>query len=68
MSKTKSLYPNIEAERARKGITLENLSELLGISRKTFYNWVYKGNIPQSKLEAMANLFGVSVDYLLASE
>lgn len=58
-------YPNIEAERARKGMTKENLASQLGVSRKTYYNWVIKGNIPQSKLEKMSTLFEVSTDYLL---
>lgn len=59
------LYPNIEAERARNGMTKESLSEALGVNRKTYYNWVTKGNIPKEKLEKMADLFNVSLDYLL---
>ena len=59
------MYPNIEAERARKGMTIEALTNTLGVSRKTYYNWVKKGNIPQKKLASMAEVFGVSADYLL---
>lgn len=58
-------YPNIDAERARKGLTKTNLAKILNINRKTYYNWVSKGEIPQNKLEEMAELFDVSVDYLL---
>lgn len=61
------LYPNIEAERARNGMTQDDLSNALDVTRKTYYNWVNKGNIPQSKLEAMATLFGVTTDYLLGN-
>lgn len=61
----KTLYPNIEAERARKGLTVEKLTQLIGVTRKTYYNWIAKGKIPQSKLEKMADLFEVSTDYLL---
>jgi len=58
-------YPNIDAERARKGLTVSSLTNLLGVNRKTYYNWLSKGVIPQSKLNAMADIFNVSVDYLL---
>ena len=43
-------YPNIEAERARNGMSFENLAAALGVSRKTLYNWCATGNIPQSAL------------------
>lgn len=58
-------YPNIEAERARRGYSKDEFAGLLGVSRKTYYNWIEKGKIPQSKLEKMANLFGTSTEYLL---
>lgn len=59
------MYPNIDAERARKGLSVEALTKKLGVCRKTYYNWLSNGKIPQSKLELMANIFNVSVDYLL---
>ena len=58
-------YPNINAERSRKGLTLDELALQLGVTRKTIYNWMTQGNIPQSALERMAALFDCSVDYLL---
>lgn len=58
-------YPNIEAERARAGMTKETLAQSIGISRKTLHNWVVSGNIPLFGLEKMAEIFGCSVDYLL---
>lgn len=58
-------YPNIEAERARAGMSVEALAKELGVTRKTIYNWTGSGNIPQSALERMAQLFNCSVDYLL---
>ena len=58
-------YPNIDAERARKGISNDRLAESLGVSRKTLYNWLTKGNIPLSALIDMADLFGCTIDYLL---
>lgn len=59
------LYPNINAERARMGLTVENPAGILGVTRKTIYNWMDAGNIPQGRLQQMAKLFGCSVDYLL---
>ena len=44
---------------------IEELAEKLGVTRKTVYNWMARGNIPQSKLEAMSSLFNCSIDYLL---
>ena len=59
-------YPNIDAERVRSGLTLEQFAASLGVTRKTVYNWYAKGEIPQSKLEQMTQLFGgCSIDYLL---
>lgn len=58
-------YSNINAERSRMGLTIEELAEKLGVTRKTVYNWMVRGNIPQSKLEAMSSLFNCSIDYLL---
>ena len=57
-------YPNIEAERARSGMSKETLARELGVSRKTLHNWYCSGSIPQSALERMAALFECTVDYL----
>lgn len=61
-------YPNIEAERARKGYSVGFLADKLGVCRKTYYNWVANGRIPQSKLEVMADMFNCSTDYLLCTQ
>lgn len=45
------LYPNINAERSRRKLTIEEFAQALGVTRKTVYNWMVHGNIPQSKLE-----------------
>ena len=60
------MYPNIEAERVRKGLSQEELIKELGYKeRKTYYNWLSSGNIPESVLRKMADLFDCSIDYLL---
>jgi len=58
-------YPNINAERSRLGLTIGELADKLDVTRKTVYNWMAHGNIPQSKLELMSDLFNCSIDYLL---
>ncbi len=59
-------YPNIDAERARNNLSLDELAKRLGVSRKTIYNWTNNGNIPQWALIKMSELFGKSIDYLLS--
>lgn len=61
----KVFYPNIAAERAKRKMSVDALAEKIGVTRKTIYNWENAGNIPQAALEKMADLFGVSTDYLL---
>ncbi len=60
-------YPNIEAERARRGLTTEELAEKLGVSRKTYYNWISQGKVPMNKVQQLSELFSVSTDYLLGT-
>ena len=42
------LYPNINAERSRRKLTIEEFAKALGVTRKTVYNWMVHGNIPHS--------------------
>ena len=59
-------YPNINAERARMGLSWGQLAGILGVTRKTLYNWATKGCIPQNALIQMEDIFGCSIDYLLS--
>lgn len=60
------LYPNIEAERARAGMTKVNFAKALKVNPSTVKNWQSgKTKIPASKIVAMATLFNVTTDYLL---
>ena len=61
-------YPNIAAERARRKISLKDFAKMLGVTRKTIYNWGKSGSIPASKLEKMSEIFNCSIDYLLETE
>lgn len=59
---------NIEAERARKQMTKEAIASRLGVSVKTYYNWINeKADIPSKKLLLMSNFFEVSMEYLLGA-
>lgn len=61
------MYPNIEAERVRKGLSQDELVKELGYKeRKTYYNWLSSGNIPESALIKMADLFECTIDHLLS--
>lgn len=60
------MFPNIEAERARLGMSKEEFAKKIGISTKTYYNWINGVNpIPSTYLMKMAELCSVDVDYLL---
>ena len=59
-------YPNIEAERARAGMTKVDLAGAIGVSPGTIKNWQNgRTEIPASKIVALASIFKVSTDYLL---
>ena len=67
-SEVVNLRVNIEAERARKRLTKEELSRKLGICLKTYYNWLNEDtDIPGTKLMEMATMFGVTMEYLMES-
>ena len=61
-------YPNIAAERARYGMSIDELAAKLGVTRKTVYNWEAAGRIPENALREMSKLFGVSIYYLLSND
>lgn len=60
-----SLYSNIDAERGRIGMSKSEISNRLGIDRKTYDNWMESGKIPASALVKLSKIFDVSIDYLL---
>ena len=60
------MFNSIEAERARNGMSKEELATQNGISEKTYYNWLNGVNpIPSTALIKMSDIFGVTIDYLL---
>ncbi len=52
------MLTNIETERVRKGLTQEQLASQLGVSHKTYYNWINeKKDIPSQKLKKISRMF-----------
>lgn len=57
---------NIEAERVRNGYAKEELAKKMGVSMRTYYNWINEEtDIPSSALIKMSKLFHVDINYLL---
>lgn len=56
---------NIEAERGRNGLSKTELAKLLEVSLPTYNGYIKEASIPSAKLIILADLFGVSCDYLL---
>jgi transcriptional regulator with XRE-family HTH domain len=56
---------SIEAERARLGMTKGDMSSALGVTLKTYGNYIRGGVIPSDILEKLADMTGCSIDYLL---
>ena len=62
------MLTNIETERVRKGLTQEQLASQLGVSHKTYYNWINEvRDIPSRKLQRLAKILDVTMEYLLES-
>lgn len=60
------MLTSVEAERARKGLSKEEIAKLLGVSTRTYYNWIMEAtDVPSSALIKMSKFFGVRIDYLL---
>lgn len=60
------MLANIEKERIKRKITQGQLAVELGISHKTYYNWINEEkDIPSRKLQQLAKKFGVTMEYLL---
>lgn len=64
-----NLGTNIRALRKRKGLTLEQVGERFGIKRSSVAGWESNSSRPDlDKLMGLAELFGVSVDFLLSGD
>ena len=63
------MFPNIEAERVRRGWSRAELAGKLRVSYSTFKNWMRgETDIPCSKVIEMSELLSCSTDYLLGMD
>ena len=63
------LADKITEERKKNGWSQEELAEKLGVSRQAVSKWESAGSVPDlQKVIRLAELFGVSTDYLLKDE
>ncbi|MDD6833886.1 MAG: helix-turn-helix transcriptional regulator, partial [Solobacterium sp.] len=61
-----TLGERIGIKRKESGLSQEKLGELFNVSRQTVYKWEANLAVPElDKLKGMAELFGVSLDYLI---
>lgn len=58
----------IEILRKKKNLSQKELCKRLGISNKTYYNYVNKNVIPSDVLIKLSNIFDCSVDYILGKK
>ncbi len=57
---------SIEAERVRNQLSKEDMAKKLGVSLKTYYNWINEEtDMPISFLIKMSQMFRTTTDYLL---
>ena len=56
---------NLESERARAGITRTELARKIGVSLNTYSEYVKGAPMPSTKLCLLADMFGVTTDYIL---
>lgn len=62
------MLANIEKERIQRKLTQGQLAMKVGISHKTYYNWINEErDIPSRKLQRLAKIFDVTMEYLLES-
>ena len=63
------LADKIIEERKKNGWSQEELAQQLGVSRQAVSKWESAGSVPDlQKIIQMADLFGVTTDYLLKDE
>lgn len=55
----------IEKMRKRKKLSQTELCKKIGISQKTYYNYIHMNVLPSNKLIELSKLFECSTDYLL---
>ena len=65
MGMKKRYFRRIRELRKENGYTIEKMGELLGVSCSTYSKHEKDGRFPARKLAMLADLYGVTMDYLL---
>lgn len=58
------MYPNLKAEKARMGLTYNDLAKVIGVPGPSFQRKMKTGAFKPSEVIALCNLFGKDVKYL----
>ncbi len=62
----KIVFANIEAERAKTGMSKKEIAEILGITPRSYYNYTHGlAPVPSKTLIKLSEIFQCSIDYLL---
>ena len=65
----KNIAERIQKLRKEKGLSQEELAEVVNVSRQAVSKWESEQSLPDiDKIIALAEYFGVSTDYLLKGE
>lgn len=59
-----SKYPNLEAERARRGLTIQDLADALGISRLSFGGKSSSGKFTANECKTLCSIMNKDFEYL----
>lgn len=60
------MFRNINAEQARRGVTDQEIADLLGITRSTYSRKKNTGNFSLSEVRFLMHYFNCDFDYLFA--
>ena len=60
------MFRNINAEQARRGVTDQEIADLLGITRSTYSRKKNTGNFSLSEVRFLMRYFDCDFDYLCA--
>ena len=60
------MFRNINAEQARRGVTDQEIADLLGITRSTYSRKKNTGNFSLSEVRFLMRYFDCDFDYLFA--
>ena len=60
------MFPNLEAEQARKGMTNQMTAEAIGISRVSYESKKKTGKFHIYEINKLCKLFGCKFEYLFA--